>query len=104
LTLPELEEILKQSLFRAHNELESKKWYYVLLQDIPHKELTNSLQQEQFPKERFMITNSCVCLSCDKALAKQNVTIIFSKKTSGKRYYKKPQDHDKAIGNGETKQ
>ncbi|MBC8766555.1 DUF1697 domain-containing protein [Arenibacter sp. BSSL-BM3] len=65
-TFNELKEIIEESPFEKHNDLETKKWYYVLLQEAPKKELVHGLQQEQFPNERFVITNNCVYLSCDQ--------------------------------------
>ncbi|MCM4150742.1 DUF1697 domain-containing protein [Arenibacter sp. N53] len=65
-TFIELKEIIEQSPFVEHSDLETKKWYYVLLQEAPNNELTNILQQEQFPNERFVISNNCVYLSCDQ--------------------------------------
>ncbi|MEG3656627.1 DUF1697 domain-containing protein [Arenibacter palladensis] len=69
-TLPELEEIIKHSAFMALDESESKKWYYVLLQETPKRELIKSLQQEQFPNEQFTIAKSCVYLRCDQGYGK----------------------------------
>lgn len=69
-TLPELEEIILQSPFRALDESESKKWYYVLLQETPKRELIKSLQQEQFPNEQFTIATNCVYLSCNLGYGK----------------------------------
>lgn len=80
LTLPELDEIIKQSPFRTLNESESKKWYYVLFQETPNRELIHSLQQQQFPSERFIITNNCVYLSCDQGYGKTKCDNNFFEK------------------------
>jgi len=79
-TIVEWEEILAQSPFEGHNDLETKKWYYVLLQETPSKQLINSLQQEQFTHERFMISNSCVYLSCDQGYGKTKCDNNFFEK------------------------
>ena len=80
LTLAEMEEILEQSPFRVLHDSESKKWYYVLLQETPKMDLIHSLQQEQFPNERFMITNSCVYLNCDQGYGKTKCDNNFFEK------------------------
>lgn len=80
LTLPELDEILKQSPFRTLDESESKKWYYVLLQETPNRELINSLQQEKFPNEQFTIATNCVYLSCDQGYGKTKCDNNFFEK------------------------
>jgi uncharacterized protein (DUF1697 family) len=79
-TLAEMEEILEQSPFRVLHESESKKWYYVLLQETPKMDLIHSLQQEQFPNERFMIANSCVYLNCDQGYGKTKCDNNFFEK------------------------
>lgn len=63
-TIYELKEIIKQTPFEEDNELETKKWYYVLLQEVPNTELASKLQQDQFPNEQFIISGKCVYLSC----------------------------------------
>ncbi len=65
-TFSEWKDIIEQSPFKKYNDLETKKWYYVLLQEAPKKELIHGLQQEQFPNERFVISNNCIYLCCDQ--------------------------------------
>ncbi|MCK0134321.1 DUF1697 domain-containing protein [Arenibacter sp. S6351L] len=79
-TFIEWKEIIAQSPFEEHNDLETKKWYYVLLQETPCKELINNLQQEQFANERFVISNSCVYLYCDKGYGKAKCDNNFFEK------------------------
>ncbi|SMG30602.1 DUF1697 domain-containing protein [Arenibacter troitsensis] len=76
-TMPELEEIIQRSPFRTLDESESKKWYYVLLQETPKTELINSLQQEKFPNEQFTIATNCVYLSCDQGYGKTKCDTNF---------------------------
>lgn len=79
-TVSELRTIIEHSPFIEHNDLESKKWYYVLLQDVPDKELIHRLQHVEFPNEQFVISDTCVYLSCDQGYGKTKCDNNFFEK------------------------
>ena len=76
----DLKEIMARPPFIGHHEMETKKWYYVLLKEVPNTELAFKLQQEQFPNEQFIILNNCVYLSCDQGYGKTKCDNNFFEK------------------------
>tara|TARA_R110002050_G_scaffold133134_7_gene255510 strand:+ start:50827 stop:51408 length:582 start_codon:yes stop_codon:yes gene_type:complete len=79
-TYIEWKKIMEQSPYEEPNDLKTKKWYYVLLQETPKLALINSLQQEQFNNERFIISHSCVYLCTDQGYGKTKCDNNFFEK------------------------
>lgn len=77
----ELLSILQRSPFKKQEDLEANKIYYVVLKSKPKQPDIDSLDQNSYPNELFVITDNCVYLNCINGAgkAKLNNNIIERK-------------------------
>lgn len=62
----EIQDIIEKNPFDNSEDLETNRIYFVLLKEVPKKDLTEALVNETFTNEKFIITGNCVYLCCAK--------------------------------------
>jgi len=73
-TKNDLSKILEASPFKNPEDIEAKQLYYALLKDKPLKINEQTLLQENYPNEQFLVTHNCVYLNCLKGAGKAKLT------------------------------
>lgn len=73
-TRSDIEKILKENPYTKKEDLEAKRIYFTLLKGEPAAGLYNNLNQEDYPNERFQITQNCVYLNCMKGAGNAKLT------------------------------
>ena len=73
-TKREIEKILDECPFKAHEDLEAKRIYYVLLKSEPQTYAIENLNQKDYPNELFSIVDNCVYLNCTNGAGNAKLT------------------------------
>ena len=76
-----IEDILEQNPFDNKDDLAENRIYFVLLQKTPNQELVNAFEENDYPNEKFSVSDSCVYLCCKNGYgnAKLNNNLIERK-------------------------
>lgn len=81
LTQSKLQKIVSENPFKAFNEDDTSKIYYVFLKDVPQKAAVELFNKTKYENERFFIQGDYIYLKCLAGMGKAKLTTnIFEKR------------------------
>ncbi len=63
-TQRQLKEIVEENPFKDPDDLAANRIYYVFLKQRPKEALVKSLEQENYPNEKYWVAKDCIYLAC----------------------------------------